>query len=191
MVSAPSYLQHSQKQVYKLIGKCQTQSRVVKHALAFPVSQEEGRIGSSNENSRNMEETIGGRGWTDVVKMKQMERSVGRSDRTRGRDGAEIRVWKIARRLQQAKVVTKAGLWSTTCCACSVWKCIVSTEHSENGEPNGVSCIPLQHVDPSTPLGNESLCQSLDEMSLSVCWHSSSHIRPLRFGPTTKRTQYR
>lgn len=45
-----------------------------------------------------------------MVKMRQMGRSVGRSDRTRGRDRAEIRVWKIAGRLQQAKLVTKAGL---------------------------------------------------------------------------------
>lgn len=150
VVSAPSYLQHSQKQVYELIGKCQTQSRLVKHALNFPMREEDGRIGSSKENRGNMEETIGGRGWTDMVKMRQMGRSVGRSDRTRGRDRAEIRVGKIADRLQQAKLVMKAGLWSSTCCASSVWKCVVSTEHSENGEANGISCIPLQHVDPST-----------------------------------------
>lgn len=150
VVSAPSYRQHSQKQVYELIGKCQTQSRLVKHALTFPVRQEDGRIGSSKETRENMEETIGGRGWTDTVKMRQMGRSVGRSDRTRGKDRAEIKVGKIAGRLQQVKLVTKAGLWSSVCCAYSVWKCVVSTEHRENGEANGISCIPLHHVDSST-----------------------------------------
>ena len=46
MVSAPSYLLHSQKQVYKLIGKCQTHGRLVKHTPAFPVSKVDMRIGS-------------------------------------------------------------------------------------------------------------------------------------------------
>lgn len=45
-----------------------------------------------------------------MVKMRQMGRSVGRSDRTRGRDRAVIRVGEITGTVQQAKLVKKAGL---------------------------------------------------------------------------------
>lgn len=75
MVSAPSYLLHSQKQVYKLIGKCQTHSRLVKHTLTFPASEADERIGSSREreSKRNREETIDGRDRNDTAKMRQKE----------------------------------------------------------------------------------------------------------------------
>ncbi|KAM7393694.1 hypothetical protein PAMP_020548 [Pampus punctatissimus] len=51
VVSAPSYLLHSQKQVYKLIGKCQIHSKLVKHTLTFPVSETDERIGSKEGRS--------------------------------------------------------------------------------------------------------------------------------------------
>lgn len=71
MVSAPSYLLHSQKQVYKLIGKCQTHSRLVKHTHTFPASEADERIG--RESKRNREETIDGRDRNDTAKMRQKE----------------------------------------------------------------------------------------------------------------------
>lgn len=90
MVSAPSYLLHSQEQVYKLIGKCPTHGRLVKRTLTFPASEADGRIGSQREreNKRNREETIDGRDRNDTAKneTKGRRRSGGRSDRTRGAD---------------------------------------------------------------------------------------------------------
>lgn len=186
VVSAPSYLQHSQKQVYELIGKCQTQSRLVKHALTFPGREEDGRIGSSKENRGNMEETIGGRGWTDTVKMRQMGRSVGRSDRTRGRDRAKIRVRKIAGRLQQGKLVTKAGLWRSTCCTCPEMCC----QHWARWKWRGKWHLlhpSTRHADPSIRCEsvNSSLkCRSQRAGTATVRpTYTSTAIPP---GPTTK-----
>ena len=76
MVSAPSYLLHSQKQVYKLIGKCQTHSRLAEHTLTLPASQADKRIGSLRENKRNREGTIDGRDRNDTAKMRQREEEV-------------------------------------------------------------------------------------------------------------------
>lgn len=59
VVSAPSYRLHSQKQVYKLIGKCQTYSRLVEHTLTLPARQADKRIGSWRENKRNPGEKNG------------------------------------------------------------------------------------------------------------------------------------
>lgn len=53
MVSAPSYLQHSQKQVYKLIGKWQTHHRLVKHTFIFLASVADERIGRWREGDQN------------------------------------------------------------------------------------------------------------------------------------------
>lgn len=49
-------------------------------------------------------------------------------------------------------------------CAYSVRSCIVSTDPSE--KQGNMSCVSPQYTTaPSTPLGNESLCQILSEMS--------------------------
>lgn len=53
VVSVPSYLQHSQKQVYKLIGKWQTFRRLVKHTFTFPASEADERIGRWREGDQN------------------------------------------------------------------------------------------------------------------------------------------
>lgn len=73
MVSAPSYLLHSQKQVYELIGKCQTQSRLVKHKLTFPTRATHARELAARKRTR-------------VRRRKQLRREKrndgGKSDRT-------------------------------------------------------------------------------------------------------------
>ncbi len=76
MVSTPSYLLHTQKQVYKLIGKCQTHSRLVKHTLTFPARQADKELAARERTRETGWETIDGRDQKDTVKMRQKEEEV-------------------------------------------------------------------------------------------------------------------